>query len=794
MQPHKTLFVLFAAAILSSCCQKPLTSSLRAPSYPLVTIDPYTSAWSPSDELYGSVVEHWTGFPFPLTGVLTVDGQSFRFLGKEKTSEFRAVAAGAREHPWDGEYSLDGGISWKAGKGGYGPERRKPMTATWLDCNRIDARRRVAAEDIASTDDLYLMCTSKGSAEFKVNGSVICSTDDNQELRFFPIPAEVAARNADGSILLEGRVNSEARGVVIDMGLYEKICFEERYPVTAVQTGASVLPMNTVYNFVCGPVDLELTFTAPLFLDRLDLVSRPVNYISYRIKSNDGKAHNASVRFEAGREWALDYAIDETSEADTCGTADIIFASTACTDQNPLWKSGDGVRIDWGRFYLAAERAGSTAEAGPDGDIAVERNIGCVKSAEGKIMVGYDDILSIRYFGENLRPYWNADGTRSIEDEFAAALEEYPTLMKESASFDRELMNKAASTGGQKYAELCALAYRQAISAHKLVISPDREILWLSKENNSNGSIGTVDVSYPSAPLFLLYNNELTKGLLNPIFHYSESGLWTKPYPSHDVGRYPIADGMRYGADMPVEEAGNMLILTAAVCTVDGSADYAAKHWDMLSLWAGYLLEFGLDPDNQLCTDDFAGKSAHNVNLSAKAILGLASYGRMAEMLGYDDIAASYGDKAREMASSWMEMADDGDHYRLMFDQAGGWSQKYNIIWDDLLGLGIFPDSVMQRETEWYLTHQNVYGLPLDSRSAYTKTDWILWTATMSGNRDNFEALVEPVWNFYNETVDRIPMGDWVWSDKPEHVQFKARSVVGGFYIKLLKDKLHNTR
>ncbi|MCQ2169763.1 MAG: DUF4965 domain-containing protein [Bacteroidales bacterium] len=787
MQPHISISLILTAAIMASCCQNKATSELRAPSYPLITIDPYTSAWSPCDELYGGSVEHWTGFPYPFVGVLTVDGEDYRFLGREKTSEFRAVAAGAREHPWKGEYSTDGGRSWKEGEGGFGPSGRRPTTATFLNVKDVRAKRHVPAASIPDGSDMYMLCSSFGDAAFSVNGKTVANNTGRQEIEFHPVPAEALKAGADGDVILEARAKSDKDNAFVDMGLYERLEYRELYTRTAVQTSAQVLPMNTRYNFDCGPVELELSFTAPLFLDNLDLVSRPVNYISYSVKSKDGAGHDVKLLFSAGREWALDYAMDESSTADTYENNGITYVRTGCTNQNPLWKAGDNVRIDWGWFYLAADSKGTSASATGDGDISLTRELGVVNKAEGMIMAGYDDLYSIQYFGENLRPYWNADGNKTIESQFEAAAADYKSLVKRSAKFDAGLMADAERAGGRKYAELCALAYRQAITAHKLVVSPAGELLWLSKENNSNGSIGTVDVTYPSAPLFLLYNNELAKGLLNFIFEYSESGRWTKPFPTHDIGKYPLANGMRYGADMPVEEAGNMLILTAAVCINDNDASYAAKHWDTLTGWTDYLLQFGLDPENQLCTDDFAGRSAHNVNLSVKAILGIASYGRLAEMLGKRDVADEYTSKAREMAAEWERMANDGDHYRLAFDRPGSWSQKYNLVWDKLLGFNIFSPSVMQKEIPYYISIQNRYGLPLDNRSEYTKTDWILWTASMAESPEDFEALVTPVWNFYNETVDRVPMGDWVWSDKPEHVQFKARSVVGGLFIKLLE-------
>lgn len=639
----------------------------------------------------------------------------------------------------------------------------------------------------------------------------------------YELPKEVKSTLKPGKNVIAAHCHNQAGGSYLDFGLYKKEDIEKVFTTLASQKSVQVLPTQTYYVFECGPVELTLIFTAPLLLDDLQLMSTPINYVTYQIKSLDNQPHEVQIYMDATPEWAMDTPGQdmEVSGSRNISEGEIAYARTGTRDQSILQKKGDNVCIDWGYFYLAAEKTPKTEvgaghyytmkklfmEKGKASTseltfsdrlsaLAFSEDLGKVSSsANGFMMIAYDDLYSIQYFKDNRMAYWKQNGKMDILQALKEAKQNYASIMKRCLDFDTQLMKDAKKAGGKKYAELCAIAYRQTISAHKLITDKEGNLLFLSKENFSNGCIGTVDVAYPSAPLFLSYNPNLLKGMLNPIFYYTESGRWKHPFAAHDIGTYPLANGQDHDGDMPVEESGNMLLLTAAIAIREGNADYAQAHWNTLTTWANYLVNKGLDPEDQLCTDNFTGRITHNTNLSIKAILGVAAYGKLAEMLGQKEVANKYTTVAKEMARRWVLMANAGDHYRLAFDQPNSWSQKYNLIWDKLLGLGIFPFEVAEKETAYYLSKQNKYGLPLDSRNTYTKSDWILWTACLADDINSFNQFITPVYNYTNETTTRIPLSDWYETTDAKSVGFRARSVVGSYFMKMLETKMkkHST-
>lgn len=788
----------------------------KLPAYPLIAHDTYLSIWSFGDGLNNSVTKHWTGKEQSLLGVVKVDGKFYSFLGAD-SKKYKTIISAADETNYQANYTFkkpgDGwnnpgfdDRSWKTGAAPFGDD---DQAKTKWKTDEIYYRRKFTIKQ-SSKAKKYLKLNHDDDIIVYLNGKTIYEKNGwVHEYIYIPIEEGVFK---NGENLLAINCKNTAGGRHLDAGIVEEIPNGSKV-LKATQTNVAVEATNTIYDFKCGGINLKVTFTSPLLLNDIKLTARPISYISYAAKSADGKAHKVDVYFSASSNLAVNTPNQPVSIwKNTNNNLSILKAGTV--EQPVLQKKNDDLRIDWGYMYVAVPtKFGAKQYIGsqidnlnsfksskyPQGNQALDvktQDLSTVipfgtvgkKSVEKYVMLGYDDLKSIEYFGDQLLPIWRTSASSTFESQLTQANNDYPTLKAKTKAFDAKLVADATKAGGKEYADLCKFAYRQSIAAHKIVYAPNGDILFLSKENFSGGFINTVDVTYPSAPQYLLYNPELLKGMLNGIFYYSESGKWKKDYPAHDIGTYPIANGQIYGEDMPVEEAGNMIILVGALAKAEGNARYAEKHWVEMSKWAGYLLREGFDPANQLCTDDFAGHLARNANLSVKAIVGLGAYAQLAQQLGKTEIATKYRSAALDMVKNWQKLADAGDHYALTFNDKNTWSQKYNLVWDKLLKLNLFPNDVYRKELNYYLTKQNTFGLPLDSRKDYTKSDWIMWTATLSDSPSEFQKFIKPIHKFAAQTSDKVPLSDWHETITGKKAGFQARSVVGGYFIKMLAD------
>lgn len=575
-----------------------------------------------------------------------------------------------------------------------------------------------------------------------------------------------------------------------------------------------VTPLSTVYTFCAAGVQLTLSFTSALLPDDLDILSTPISFISYDVICVDGQDHDITVELWAFADFCHAGEYEPPMRLDFYSEGGLNYGYMGRLQQNILGGSGDQISCDWGYLYLASED--EIDEAPERIDLMLRHRKRAVGEIHTLLLMGYDDIASINYFGRILPAYYQRKG-KTITQALREFYDRRHEILERCAAFDEALLTEARSKGGEDYALILSAAYRQSIAAHKLVADLDGTPLFISKENDSNGCAATVDVSYPSVPLFLMYCPELVRGMLRPIFRFARMPVWTYDFAPHDVGRYPILTGQVYGArqrakhqamgiahppyylypatadayllhrQMPVEESADMLLMVASCGKADGDYTLAKENLDLLEQWCRYLQEFGNDPGEQLCTDDFAGHLAHNVNLSAKAILGIAAFGQILQALGQEEKAEAYFRQAKEMMESWLVRADAGGYTRLAFG-GSGWSMKYNLVWDRLLGLDLIPDAFYEKEIASYLPRMERYGLPLDSRAPYSKTDWILWTAAMATEED-FPKFVAPVADYLRQTDTRVPFSDYYDTETGRYEKFIARSVQGGLFMPLLMDR-----
>lgn len=577
------------------------------------------------------------------------------------------------------------------------------------------------------------------------------------------------------------------------------------------QTGLQVTATRSIYTFQGGGVELEAEFLSPLLADDLEVLSRPVTYLRLSTKPTDGKPH----RVEAYTDWSGEWVVENPASpviASRHRMAGLESVSIRASEGKPLSRAGDWTRLDWGVLFAAG---GDDAWLGGHADVRRSFLEGKAPEADDvrfprpasddwpvvaltaqldrprTFAIGFDEGFAVEWLRRPLRPYWNRD-ERGFSAMFVRAIREAEPIRERAIEFDKRVARILDDAGGADYVAVGNLAYRQCIAGHGLVQDIDGDLLMFSKENTSNGCIGTVDVTFPAAPFFLLFNPDLLKAQVRPILEYASMPRWRFPFAPHDVGTYPLANGQVYGGgerdetnQMPVEESANMLLMVAAIGRTD--PEFAKPYGALLAKWADYLRKEGFDPGEQLCTDDFTGHLAHNANLSIKAILALRSYAEICRQIG----VPNPGDEqlAKQWAGAWLEKAKGGAMTRLAFDRPDTWSQKYNLFWDRYLGYRLFPDSLVAAELAGYAERSGKFGFPLDNRANFTKTDWLVWSASLAGSKEQFAGFIAPVACFLRETPSRVPFTDWYDVTTGETRGMHTRTVIGGVFARALLDR-----
>lgn len=598
------------------------------------------------------------------------------------------------------------------------------------------------------------------------------------------------------------------------------------------QKDIEISAFSTDYVFESEKFTLSVKFVSPLLPNDLTLLSCPVCFTDYALRCNGDVPEDFSIAIAVDEE----YCYGEQRAATVGGvlpTGDFETAFMTRERNLALSNANDCVAPDWGDVYLTGETCWFITSSALNRYISEgkaeyirrfdERNyIMAVNHATaGTFLTGFDDRVSVFYFGEWLRGYYFRKG-KTIIDALNESYCNHDSIINQCARFDDELRTDCEKVGAGYYTLACA-SLRQSVGAHKLVENAKGELLFLSKECNSNGCVGTVDISYPSMPLYLLYNPELVNAMTVGIYDFARMPVWTYDFAPHDIGRYPWCCGQVYGIknvddkyscnmtdsgwelrtntllylrpaasdvydcerQMPVEECGNMLIMAAAAILAGADKALAEENFDLLKKWVRYVEKYGMKPKNQLCTDDFAGHLANNVNLAIKALVGIEAFSIICDRLDKNHLSEEYKKKASAFAAQLKEIVGGGV-MPLAYGMSDSYSLKYNILFDKLFGFDLIGRDVRERETAYYIQKECVYGTPLDSRKSYTKSDWLLWVAAITDDKVKREALYKPVLHYLEQSPSRKPFGDWYDAETGIIEHFFNRTVQGGIFAPLL--------
>ncbi|EJF61169.1 hypothetical protein DICSQDRAFT_155261 [Dichomitus squalens LYAD-421 SS1] len=591
----------------------------------------------------------------------------------------------------------------------------------------------------------------------------------------------------------------------------------------ATQKSLEWTSTQSIFTLQAGTVDLTATFLSPIEPSDLVNQSLPLSYLAVSVASNDGKPHSVQVYTDITGEWIT--GVDTwTANWTTTTTGGVLTHQVQLANQARYEEVND--HVQYGAAYHATiNTSGVTWQTGQDSVVrgqfiqntnlantadtnyravsyswpvfAFVHNLGEVTTSTEPLVyvVGHVRDPAIQYITANNGRqdrsvlFWTR--WRTAASAISAFIKDYPNALARANAFDAQVKADALKISSD-YADIVALSIRQALGSIEITVSKDRfgrwntsDITTFMKEISSDGNVNTVDVIYPAWPVFLYTNPALGKQLLLPLFEYQATGQYPNKWAVHDMGSsYPKAVGHNDGQDeaMQVEESGNMLIMALSHAQRSGDNSLLHKYYGLLDQWTQYLIQDSLVPAEQLSTDDFAGRLANQTNLAIKGIVGIAAMSKIADIVGDRAKAKNYSSIAASYVQQWQgyALSSDKTHLTLAYGEDSSWGLAYNLLADKLLGTNVFPQEIFDLQTQWYSSQAHDYGVPLDTRHTYTKSDWEIWTAGLVTSTEVRDLLISSVRKYAADGKNSHPLGDWYETADGSAEGFRARPVVGG--------------
>ncbi|KAH6664891.1 hypothetical protein B0J14DRAFT_238768 [Halenospora varia] len=594
-------------------------------------------------------------------------------------------------------------------------------------------------------------------------------------------------------------------------------------PTLVTQTSFEYTSQRSTFIMnVAGKVSMNVTFISPVTPTDLKKQSVIGTYLQVTVASLDGATHSTQLYTDTSAEWVSIHATD---------VAQWSFSNENGIASHKSWRQTQSEfnadyaddAAHWGNWYWStAATSGMTYQSGSDVTVrqgfltngklpnsqdtnyrAINNQYPVFGFANDLGNVGSTPVTTlytIVHAQQNAINFNGASGLTKVPSLWTSYFstdismveffyKDYPT---KTGQIDAKIAADSLAAGGQDYLTITALSTRQAFAGVQLCGTSAKPYLFL-KEISSDGNIQTVDVIFPSIPIFLYTNPVLVKYMLDPLYENQEAGKFPQTYSLHDLGaNYPNAIGHPTGdgEEMPVEECGNMIIATLAYAQRASDTAYLTAHYKILKQWTGYLVTDSLIPDNQLSTDDFQGTLSNQTNLALKGIIAIEAMATISKLTGNTADAANYSSIAKDYITKWQGFAVVKDasppHTNLHYQDPTSHGLLYNLYTDTLLGLSLVPQSIYTMQSTFYPTVTQKYGIPLDTRNLFTKSDWLMWTAAIASTSTK-TMMINKLATWINETPTNRAFTDLYntqtgnWANN----HFIARPVVGGHFALL---------
>ncbi|KAJ5305585.1 uncharacterized protein N7443_005245 [Penicillium atrosanguineum] len=584
--------------------------------------------------------------------------------------------------------------------------------------------------------------------------------------------------------------------------------------IPATVRRAEFTSTHSLFDLTAGGIAFTLDFFSPVSPSNYLRHSIPFSYLTVHIEGAHGVEIQVYSDIDGRWTGQDDHSVHDFEERDG-----LVIHSLSVADAEKYSEANDMAL--WGDVILASRQSNSStlsalagdpktvrSQFAQDGDlsgqestwsrqnvVAVAHDLGSVTGgASVNFAVGYERKEAINYLGEAYTGYYRAYYPTTHEA-LSFFLDDYGDAFLESLKLDHEMVTFATAAAGPKYADIVALSTRQAYGGMDLTISNESldtdDVLAFIKELSSDGNVNTIDVIMPAFPIYWVMDPNWIRLLLEPIMRYTDAGRWHLPYTIHDLGsHYPNAIGHddQQAEAMPIEECGNLLILALAYAQATGDTGWTDQYMSIFQQYADYLIDNGVDIANQLSSNDAAGPLPNETNLAVKAAVGIKAFG---ELSGNEQYSKIGDERADLFFYEGLGTDEEQTHFVLQYpDFPESWKTPYNLFPDVLLGLRTFSDEAYQMGSDFFSSVRGEFGVALDSRQDWAKSDWNMWLAGTfdTSTRDEF---VDDLWAFMTNGKHNWPFSDrYVSTSKHGNepgtpILCRARPTVGGHFALL---------